>query len=252
MTASQVETKPETTDASDDESPVTDKTPTTESAKSVDEPCRDVPFPTRLEAILVSTDRALSDPKLAEILGIPRAGAAKRIRAAIEELNAGYEQAGRSFRIEKLAGGHQILTLPAYGPLLTRLHKERQQSKLSQAALETLSIIAYRQPVMRAEIEAIRGVACGEVLRGLMERRLVRIAGRAEELGRPMLYGTTREFLKVFGLANLEDLPAVEGLDPTERRRKAETASSATEGSAGPTLGDPEPAEAPADESEPS
>jgi segregation and condensation protein B len=93
------------------------------------------------------------------------------------------------------------------------MHAERQQARLSQAALETLSIIAYRQPVMRAEIEAIRGVACGEVLRHLLERRLIKIAGRAEELGRPMLYGTTHEFLKVFGLASLEDLPAVEGME---------------------------------------
>ena len=78
--------------------------------------------------------------------------------------------------------------------------------------METLSIIAYRQPVLRAEIEAIRGVAAGEVLRGLLERRLVRIAGRAEELGRPMLYGTTREFLRVFGLSGIDDLPEVDGL----------------------------------------
>ena len=87
-----------------------------------------------------------------------------------------------------------------------------QQQKLSQAALETLSIIAYRQPVMRAEVEVIRGVACGEVLRGLMDRRLVKIVGRAEELGRPMLYGTSREFLQTFGLASLDDLPEVQGL----------------------------------------
>jgi segregation and condensation protein B len=92
------------------------------------------------------------------------------------------------------------------------LHADRQQQKLSQAALETLSIIAYRQPVMRAEIEVIRGVACGEVLRSIMEKRLVKIVGRAEELGRPMLYGTTRDFLNIFGLASLDDLPDVQGL----------------------------------------
>src|SRR5690606_6377967 len=118
------------------------------------------------------------------------------------------------FRAERLAGGWQLLTLPTFGPLLHRLHTERQQSRLSQAALETLAIIAYRQPIMRAEVEAIRGVASGEVLRGLLERRLIKIAGRAEELGRPMLYGTTKEFLKVFGLGSLDDLPAVQGLSP--------------------------------------
>ena len=104
------------------------------------------------------------------------------------------------------------MTREELAPLVSRLHAERQQQKLSQAALETLSILAYRQPVMRAEIEVIRGVACGEVLRGLMDRRLVKIVGRAEELGRPMLYGTTKEFLNIFGLANLKDLPDVQGL----------------------------------------
>jgi segregation and condensation protein B len=87
------------------------------------------------------------------------------------------------------------------------LRGEKQQTRLTQPAIETLAIVAYRQPIQRSEIEAIRGVACGEVLRGLLERRLVRIVGRAEELGRPMLYGTTSEFLKVFGLSSLSDLP---------------------------------------------
>ena len=104
------------------------------------------------------------------------------------------------------------MTREELAPLVSRLHEQRQQQKLSQAALETLSIIAYRQPVMRAEVEVIRGVASGEVLRGLMERRLVKIVGRAEELGRPMLYGTTKDFLNIFGLANLKDLPEVQGL----------------------------------------
>jgi segregation and condensation protein B len=90
--------------------------------------------------------------------------------------------------------------------------------------METLAIVAYRQPIMRAEVEAIRGVASGEVLRGLLERRLVKIVGRAEELGRPMLYGTTKEFLKVFGLSGLDDLPAVEGLEPETKRKVAKPA----------------------------
>lgn len=177
-------------------------------------PVADQPLSARIEAVLLSTDRPLTEARLAEVLGIPAKGASKAVSGAIRELNAQYEQTGRSFRAERLAGGWQLLTLPTFGPLLHRLHTERQQSKLSQPALETLSIIAYRQPIMRAEIEAIRGVASGEVLRGLMERRLIKIVGRAEELGRPMLYGTTKEFLKVFGLASLDDLPAVKGLSP--------------------------------------
>jgi segregation and condensation protein B len=94
---------------------------------------------------------------------------------------------------------------------VSRLHRDHREAKLSQPALETLAIIAYRQPIMRAEIEAIRGVACGEVLRALLERRLVRVTGRAEQLGRPMLYGTTGQFLKVFGLPGLDALPPLEG-----------------------------------------
>jgi segregation and condensation protein B len=178
------------------------------------EPCADLPLASRIEALLMTSDRPLTEARLAELLGVAGKGSAKAITAAIDELNALYEQSSRAFRAERLAGGWQILTLPAYGPLLHRLHEERQLSRLSQPALESLSIIAYRQPIMRAEIEAIRGVASGEVLRGLLERRLVKIVGRAEELGRPMLYGTTSEFLKVFGLASLDDLPQIKGLTP--------------------------------------
>ena len=105
-----------------------------------------------------------------------------------------------------------MLTLPQYREVLGRLHKARSESKLSQAALESLAIVAYRQPILRADVEAIRGVASGEVLRTLMEKQLVKIVGRAEVIGRPMLYGTTRRFLDVFGLGSIEDLPRVEEL----------------------------------------
>lgn len=184
-----------------------------------DEPCADQPLDTRIEALLLSSDRPLTEARMGELLGIGGAGTTMTLREAIDELNRHYKKSSRSFRIEKLAGGWQMLTLSQFGPLLARLHADRQTSKLSHAALETLSIIAYRQPIIRAEIEAIRGVACGEVLRGLLERRLIKIVGRAEELGRPMLYGTTGEFLKVFGLARIEDLPDVEGLNPPSRKK---------------------------------
>ena len=134
------------------------------------------------------------------------------LHQTIEQLNAVYESSGRSFRIDAVASGWQVLTLPDFGPLLGRLRGERQQSRLSQAALETLAIVAYRQPLLRADLESIRGVACGEVLKSLMDRRLVRIVGRAEEIGRPMLYGTTKEFLRIFGIANLNDLPQARDL----------------------------------------
>lgn len=141
-----------------------------------------------------------------------RKHAVARLAEAVEKLNASYEETGRAFRIEALASGYQVLTLPTFGPLLAKLKGERQQSRLSQAALETLAIIAYRQPLLRADLESIRGVACGEVLKSLLDRRLVRIVGRAEEVGRPMLYGTTREFLRVFGLASPTDLPQAKEL----------------------------------------
>jgi segregation and condensation protein B len=171
------------------------------------EPCAEQPLTARVEAVLIGSDRPLTDARLVELLGLSGKGAAAAVRDAMEQLNRQYETSGRAFRIERLAGGWQILTLAVFGPLLARQQEERQQSRLSQPALETLSVIAYRQPILRAEIEAIRGVSCGEVLRSLIDRRLVKIVGRAEELGRPMLYGTTREFLKVFGMASIEDLP---------------------------------------------
>ncbi|MGI9014919.1 MAG: SMC-Scp complex subunit ScpB [Phycisphaerales bacterium] len=172
------------------------------------QPCSDLPLALRIEALLFSSDRPLSDGRLAELIGLALSdGGTEPVREAIEHLNELYARSGRSFRIESVAGGRQVLTTPEYGPLLHRLHQSKAQSRLSPAALETLAIVAYRQPVLRADVEAIRGVACGEVLRTLMERRLVKITGRAEEIGRPMLYGTTREFLHVFGLASLDDLP---------------------------------------------
>ena len=176
----------------------------------------------------MTADRPIGERKLASILGLvagqtasdeddddaDTAGPGQRVRDAIDQLNSTYESTERSFRIERVAGGLQMMTLPRFAEDIARLKGVRNQSRLSQAALETLAIIAYRQPILRADLESIRGVACGEVLRGLMERRLVRIAGRAEELGRPMLYGTTKEFLEVFGLATLEDLPQARELRP--------------------------------------
>lgn len=190
----------------------------------------------RIEAVLMTADRPIGERKLASILELApdddaksaedgadetteAAGPVIRIRGSIDGLNQCYEETGRSFRIERVAGGLQMLTLPSFVEDITRLKGVRNQSKLSQAALETLAIIAYRQPILRADLESIRGVACGEVLRGLMERRLVRIAGRAEELGRPMLYGTTKEFLEIFGLATLDDLPQAKELRPAPAKK---------------------------------
>lgn len=188
--------------------------PPTAKDLSPGEVCPREPLTMRVEALLIATDRPLTEARIGEILGLEGKGAGKAVLGAIEELNREYDKTGRAFRAERLAGGWQILTLAQMGPVLNRLHTDRQRTRLSQPALETLAIIAYRSSkggIMRAEIEAIRGVASGEVLRGLLERRLIKIVGRAEVLGRPMLYGTTKEFLKIFGLASLDDLPPVAG-----------------------------------------
>ncbi|MCW5755459.1 MAG: SMC-Scp complex subunit ScpB [Phycisphaeraceae bacterium] len=169
-----------------------------------------------VEALLVTSDRPIASRRIAQALGLiageEPAGRSDRaaiaeVEGAVAALNDAYARSGRSFRIESVAGGYRMMTLPAYAPVLASMQALRAPTKLSRAALETLAIVAYRQPIGRAQLESIRGVACGEVLKTLMERRLVTIVGRAEELGRPMLYGTTRQFLDAFGLASLHDLP---------------------------------------------
>ena len=160
------------------------------------------------EAVLFASDESLSAARLADIVGTT----VKQIRRHIENLNEKYEAGNNAFRIEQIAGGYQMLTLSDYNLWLKKLLRVRSDSKLSPAALETLAIIAYKQPVIRADVEAIRGVQVGEIIRNLMYKGLVKIVGRAEVLGRPMLYGTTKKFLETFGLNSLKDLPKIEEL----------------------------------------
>ena len=164
-----------------------------------------------VEAILLATDSPLPAARIAQILGV---GDARDVKKHIAALNRRYQETGRSFRIEEIAKGYQILTLPAYNAWLSKVLRARTETKLSPAAMETLAIIAYKQPVLRADIEAIRGVVAGDLINRLREMNLVKIVGRAEVLGRPMLYGTTKRFLEVFGLASLDGLPQVEELTP--------------------------------------
>jgi segregation and condensation protein B len=161
-----------------------------------------------VEAVLFASDEPLTVERLANIVGT----SVKQIRRNVKNLNDKYEANNNAFRIEQIAGGYQMLTLSPYNHWLQKLLRARSESKLSPAALETLAIIAYKQPVIRTDIEAIRGVAVGEIVRGLMYKGLVKIVGRAEVLGRPMLYGTTKKFLEVFGLNSLKDLPKIEEL----------------------------------------
>lgn len=162
-----------------------------------------------VEAVLFASDSPMTAAKIAQVAELP---GQRIVRKAVETLNARYEQVGCAFRIESIAGGFQMLTRPEYHDVVSRISRARRDSRLSQAAMETLAIVAYRQPVLRADVEAIRGVTCGDVLHGLMEKQLVKIVGRAQVLGRPMLYGTTRRFLETFGLGELTELPRAEEL----------------------------------------
>lgn len=171
----------------------------------------------RLEAVLFVAREPLSSRKLSQYAGLADGTEA---RTLIRRLNAVYDRQGRAFRVEAVAGGHQLLTRPKFGDWVRRAAHIPPFVRLSAPALETLAVIAYRQPVLRAEIEAIRGVNCGEILRQLMDRDLVRIGGRSDELGRPYLYATTRRFLQTFGLGDLDDLPRAELY-----RRSSETAA---------------------------
>ncbi|OHB51219.1 MAG: SMC-Scp complex subunit ScpB [Planctomycetes bacterium GWF2_41_51] len=173
-------------------------------------PSQDITTESVIEAILFATDEPLSADRLVNIAQFN--GGVKQVKKCIETLNQQYAETKRAFRIEEIAGGFQMMTLPEYNNWLKNMLKQRADNKLSPAALETLAIIAYKQPIIRADIEAIRGVACGEVVRTLMYKGLVKIAGKAEILGRPLLYGTTKKFLQVFGLSDLKDLPKAEEL----------------------------------------
>jgi segregation and condensation protein B len=160
-----------------------------------------------VEAVLFVCDDPISIARLHDL--IPEAKPAD-LREAIAGLRADYDSQGRAFSVEEIADGVQLLTRPAHADIIARLKKAKAEKKLSGAALEVLAIVAYKQPVKRADVEAIRGVQSGEILRALMERRLVRIAGREDVPGAPVQYGTTKEFLEAFGLRALEDLPRPE------------------------------------------
>jgi segregation and condensation protein B len=158
----------------------------------------------RLEAILFLAREPLSTRKLAQLAGLADGTEA---RTLIRRLNRLYDGGGSPFRAEEVAGGFQLLSRVGFGSWLRRLYPSPAESRLSGPALETLAIVAYRQPVLKAEIDGLRGVDCGEIVRQLMDRDLVRMIGRARDLGRPYLYGTTKRFLRVFGLRSLDDLP---------------------------------------------
>jgi len=163
-----------------------------------------------LEALLFITDQPITVERLAKVTEIAEKD---RIRAAVAELQTAYLEGGRAIQIVEVAGGYQMSTKPEFGRYVRKLYNERMTSRLSVAAMETLAIIAYRQPITRAEVETIRGVEVIAPLETILERGLVKVVGRKETVGRPLLYGTTEEFLRVFGLNSLDDLPKLESLE---------------------------------------
>jgi segregation and condensation protein B len=162
-----------------------------------------------IEAVLFAADEPLAPRRLALAAGLKDAAEARRLMARLRDL---LERDGSAFQVEELAGGFQMLTRTAFHPWLARLRRIAADRRLSAAARETLTIIAYRQPITRADLEGIRGVQSGEMLQQLIEKGLVRMAGRDDSLGRPVLYGTTKKFLQLYGLKSLRDLPRADEL----------------------------------------
>ncbi|HEV8613931.1 MAG TPA: SMC-Scp complex subunit ScpB [Methylomirabilota bacterium] len=179
-----------------------------------------------VEALLFASDTPLEPERIREVLDLEHVAAAREL---LTELTTRYDEGGRGLAIVEVGGGYRMVTRPELAPWLVRLARARTRLRLSRPALETLAIIAYKQPVSRPEVDAVRGVNSEGVLDNLLERRLVRIAGRKEAPGRPFLYETTREFLVAFGLRDVGELPKVEGdlvlpdLAPVAEHAEAET-----------------------------
>lgn len=188
-----------------------------EAALELHDPLVRTPKLARLEAALLVADAPFSARKLAQVAALADAG---EVRELVEQLNTLLERSQATFRVERVSGGYRLLTLPVFAAWLDRLHHRQAYLRLSPPMMETLAIVAYRQPVTRADLEAVRGVQCAEILKQLMERGLVRIVGEHDSLGRPYLYGTTRQFLELYGLTSLEELPMADTL-----RRPAEPAA---------------------------
>ena len=162
-----------------------------------------------LEAVLFASDTPVEMERLSEIIdGLTPS----EIMDLIDSLNREYETEGRSFRLVEVAGGFQFETLPQFGSFIEKLYRSKSRPKLSRASLETLAIVAYKQPISKVEIDALRGVDSDAAIRTLLNRDLIEITGRSEAVGRPIIYGTTQEFLRYFGLKDIKDLPGADEL----------------------------------------
>jgi len=172
-----------------------------------------------VEAMLFASDTPLSLSRVGSIL---RDVKPVEIKNIIAELNQEYKDRDRGFAIRETASGYQMYTLPEYAFWVNKIFEGQKKQRLSQAALETLSIVAYKQPLIRSEIEQIRGVNCEGVLHTLLEKSLITVVGREKRAGRPLLYGTTKGFLLYFGLRTLEELPRIEELECLLTQQKKE------------------------------
>lgn len=164
-----------------------------------------------IEALLFLSSRPLKDEEIKAIVGRD-----VNIDILIEQLEEEYRSSGRAFTIRRVANGYQMFTRPEYSPYIDMLFKERRRRSLSRAALETLAIIAYKQPTTKSEIEWVRGVDSSGVIKNLLERGLITVVGRSTSVGRPLLYATTDKFLELFGLSDLGDLPAIDEIGALE------------------------------------
>jgi segregation and condensation protein B len=179
-----------------------------------------------IEALLLASEKPLSLEKIAEVLdNLPHQETVK----LIEELKSEYEQGNRGIRIIEIAGGFQMITAPNFAPFLKKFFKGRNTERLSKPALETLAIIAYKQPLTRGEIELLRNVNVDGVMKSLVEKNLIRICGRKKVPGNPYVYGTTRQFLEHFGLKSLKDLPRIEEFSALAEKKEILEASQGEE-----------------------
>jgi segregation and condensation protein B len=197
-----------------------------------------------VEALLFASDAPVEAERIQEVLDLESPAAAREL---VDGLRGRLDSENRALQVMEVGGGFRLVTRPEVAPWLVKLARSRTRSRLSRPALETLAIIGYRQPVSRPEVDAIRGVNSEAVLDSLLERRMIRIAGRKESPGRPFLYETTREFLVAFGLRELGDLPKVDGelvvpeLAETAAAQLVEPASEPEEVAAAPDSSEQDP-----------
>lgn len=170
-----------------------------------------------IEALLLASEKPLPLDQIRLVLDNADSD---EVRKLIDELKSEYEQACRGIRVAEIAGGFQMITASEFAPFLRKLFKNRHLERLSKPALETLAIIAYKQPLTRAEIELLRNVNVDGVMKNLLDKNLIRVAGRKKAPGRPCVYGTTRQFLEHFGLKSLEDLPEIEDFSALAEKKE--------------------------------